>query len=144
MAPDNIEISAWLIKSNKTKPTIIVGHGYPFDKGNVLKHATFLYPRYNLLYIDFRSFGQSSGSITTGGLREVQDVKAATAYLKSQGYKPPYGALGFSMSASTFIMAEDKSIGAIVAESPYATMDEVLKDIYWIFPGPLKIPFSNS
>jgi len=30
---DNITIRGWLIPSSKSKGIVIVGHGYPFDKG---------------------------------------------------------------------------------------------------------------
>lgn len=33
---DGIEIKAWLIESESAKGTVIIGHGYPFDKGNIL------------------------------------------------------------------------------------------------------------
>ena len=34
--------------------TILVGHGYPFGKANILRHALFLHSRFNLWFIDFR------------------------------------------------------------------------------------------
>ena len=34
-----------------TCATILVGHGYPFDKANILRHALFLHPRFHLLVV---------------------------------------------------------------------------------------------
>ena len=59
---DNIKIKAWLVPSKKANATVIIGHGYPFDKGNILPVAKFLYPDYNLLYYDHRYFGESEGA----------------------------------------------------------------------------------
>jgi len=51
---DGIKISGWLLRSKKANGTVIVGHGYPFDKGNIFPVAKFLYPDYNLLFYDHR------------------------------------------------------------------------------------------
>ena len=56
---DKITIRAWLIESKKANGTIIIGHGYPFNKGNILPVVKFLYPKYNLLLYDHRYFGES-------------------------------------------------------------------------------------
>jgi len=58
--------------------------------------------------------------------------------LKKSGYKK-IGAYGFSMSASVFLMS-DLDFKAIVADSPYASLQRMLEQTYWIF-GPLKWPF---
>ena len=123
--------------------TILVGHGYPFDKANVLIHALFLRRRFNLLLFDFRYFGESDGGFTTVGLLERQDVEAAVAYLKQRADvgRGRIGALGFSMSAATFILAEHPDIQAIVADSPYAALESLIARQFAFFPGPTKWPF---
>jgi len=54
---DELTLSGWFIPSNN-KEVIIVGHGYPFSKDNVLSLATFLHKDYNLLFFDFRLLTQ--------------------------------------------------------------------------------------
>ena len=138
---DGLTLDAWLIVANKTKPTIIVGHGYPFDKANILSLAEFFYPKYNLFLFDFRSFGQSEGKVTTVGYKETKDVEAAVKYLKSRkDLKQSFGAIGFSLGAAAIIMAHPKEIKAIIADSSYATIDKMLERSYFMF-GPLKFPF---
>ena len=92
--------------------TVLVGHGYPFDKANILRHALFLHPRFHLLLFDFRYFGESDGGYTTAGLLETRDVQAAIEYVKSRSDVNPesIGALGFSMSASAFITARHPDV----------------------------------
>ncbi|MBM4134538.1 MAG: hypothetical protein FJ245_12325 [Nitrospira sp.] len=87
--------------------TIIVGHGYPFDKANILRHPLFLHARFHLLLLDFRYFGDSNGTYTTAGLLETEDIAAAVSYLEQRNDVDPerIGALGFSMSAATFLLA---------------------------------------
>lgn len=122
--------------------TILVGHGYPFDKANILGHVLFLHRQFNLFLIDFRYFGESEGAYTTVGLREVKDVHAAIEYLKQRPDVDPHriGAMGFSMSASIFILARHPAIKAIVAESPYASLRQILKRQFFFLPGPLSWP----
>ena len=45
---DGINLSGWFIPSNKTKEAIIVMHGYPADKANLLGIAKFLAEDFNV------------------------------------------------------------------------------------------------
>lgn len=123
--------------------TIIVGHGYPFDKANILQHALFLHSRFHLFLFDFRYFGESEGAYTTAGLLETADVRAAIDYLKSREDVRPeqIGALGFSMSASTFILTRHPDVKAIVADSPYASLEQLIARQLFLLPGITKWPF---
>ena len=122
--------------------TVLVGHGYPFDKSNILRHALFLHPRFHLLLFDFRYFGESEGAYTTAGLLETRDVQAAIDYVKSRGDVNPerLGAMGFSMSASAFILTRHPDVKAIVADSPYATLEGVIARQFFFLPGFTKWP----
>jgi len=133
---DGLTLSAWFIDANKTS-TVIVGHGYPFDKGAMLASTAFLYPHHNILYLDLRSFGQSEGKRTTFGHKEKADVDAAIAFIKNKNQS--IGLFGFSLSASSFLLAEPQ-VSAIVADSPYASMKMMIHRMYSIF-GPLRYPF---
>ena len=125
-----------------TCATVLVGHGYPFDKANILRHALFLHPRFHLLVFDFRYFGESDGAYTTAGLLETRDVRAAVEYVKSRSDVNPerIGALGFSMSASAFILTRHPDVKAIVADSPYATLEGVIARQFFFLPGFTKWP----
>lgn len=137
---DGLELAGWLLVKDKSRPTILVGHGYPFDKGNILPVAKFLFPRFNLFFFDFRSFGQSQGTFTTAGAQEREDVKAAIAFLKKQNLNHTFGAYGFSLSATTFLITDAPEIKAIVADSPYTSAHGIIEELYW-YLGPLKLPF---
>lgn len=140
---DKIEIKGWLIASEKANGTVIIGHGYPFSKGNILPIAKFLYPDYNLLLYDHRYFGESGGKITTAGLREVEDVRSAINFVHERfGKEQPIALYGFSLSASAMIMAKPE-VKAIIADSPYANLEMMVKRIFAIF-GPLKFPFVET
>lgn len=136
---DNIKIRAWLIKSDKANSTIIIGHGYPFDKSNILPITVFLYPDYNILLYDHRYFGKSSGYISTLGIKEVEDVKATINYINKIFPEQKVVLYGFSLSASTMLMTKEK-VDAIIADSPYANLENMVNHVYSIF-GPFKFVF---
>lgn len=128
-----------ITEEKKPVPTIVVGHGYPFDKANILGHAIFLHQRFNLLLIDFRYFGESDGWMTTVGIREQMDVRAALDYLQLRKDIDPtrIGAMGFSMSGAIFIMAQDPRIRALVADSPYASLPKIVERQFSFIPNPI-------
>lgn len=145
---DGLTLRGWFIpaaldSSTSKKATIIVGHGYPFDKANILRHGRFLHSRFHLLFFDFRHFGDSEGAYTTAGLLETRDVEAAVAYLKQRKDVDPrrIGALGFSMSAAAFILTRSSGIHAIAADSSYASLELVIERQFFFLPGPLNSPF---
>lgn len=139
---DGLTLAGWFVPAeNETDQTILVGHGYPYDKGNVLPGTLFLQERYNLLYVDHRSFGDSEGPVTTVGLDEPRDVRAAVDHLEARNDTEAIGAWGISLSAATILMAEDPAIEAIVADSSYASLDRMIEAQYGYLPGPLKLPF---
>jgi dipeptidyl aminopeptidase/acylaminoacyl peptidase len=145
---DGLTLWGWFIPAAFDNPigrkaTILVGHGYPFDKANILRHALFLHARFRLLLFDFRYFGDSDGGYTTAGLLETRDVEAAVAYLKQRADVDPWriGAFGFSMSAAAFILSQCSDIHAIVADSAYSSLERLIARQFFFLPGPLKWPF---
>jgi dipeptidyl aminopeptidase/acylaminoacyl peptidase len=151
---DGLTLRGWFIPASSTegssraagavgcRATIVVGHGYPFDKANILSHVLFLHGRFNLLFVDFRYFGESEGLYTTAGLLETRDVEASVAYLKERTDVDPQriGAMGFSMSAAAFILARHPDIRAIVADSSYSSLEDLVGRQFFFFPGPTKWP----
>lgn len=129
---DNIMLSGWFIPStNPRAKTIIILHGYPADKGDVLPAMAFLHSSYNLLFFDFRYFGKSEGNFTTIGKREVLDLLAAIQFLHHKGIHE-VGVWGFSMGGAVAIMTAPQApeIKAIVAESSYANLDLMVEHYY--------------
>lgn len=126
---DNIKLKGWFIPSKKTNKTIIIAHGYPFDKGNVLGYAEFLHKNYSLLFFDFRAMGESEGKFTSVGYCEKEDLLAAIKYLKNRGIKD-IAAIGFSLGAAVILMTNSPDIKAIVADSSYANIDMMVKAMY--------------
>jgi uncharacterized protein len=140
---DGLTLRGWFIPSNHSNATIIVGHGFPFDKANIFPATKFLNKHYNLFYYDFRYFGESDGKITTIGWKEQQDMLDAISYLKTRKdvNKNKIGVLGFSLSAAVPLMLKTNDIKAIVADSSYASLYKAIQRAYFIFPWVSKYPF---
>jgi pimeloyl-ACP methyl ester carboxylesterase len=146
---DGIRINGWFIPSSKAlsqasgsvqeaKPSqerkaMILCHGYPFDKGNILPMFKFLHSDYDLLLFDFRAMGESDGNLSTAGYLEKEDIHSAINFLENRGFKK-IGLLGLSMGGATVLMASgDPRIQTVVADSPYASMDKLLNELLHSF-----------
>jgi dipeptidyl aminopeptidase/acylaminoacyl peptidase len=133
---DGVTIKGWYVPSEKKHAkTILLLHGYPADKGDILPTRLFLHKNYNLLFMDFRYLGDSGGHYSTVGVYEVNDVRAAIAYLKSRGVHE-LGIWGLSMGGAAALMTlkHAPEVKAIVAEAPYARLDWMANRHYPI-PG---------
>ena len=128
---DGISLHAWQILSEKpTDRTIVVLHGYPYDKGNVFPKATFLHEEFNLFLFDFRYFGRSGGSYTSIGFHEKKDIETAVKYLKERN-QSRIGLFGFSMGGAVALMeAENSKVDAVVADSSYASLNLLIAQNY--------------
>ncbi len=129
---DNIKLSSWWVPAqNPSEKVIIMLHGYPADKANLLPWSKFLHEEYNLFFLDFRYFGESEGSMTTVGYKEQQDLKAAIDYLNEKDFTK-IGAMGFSLGGAVGILTAGKQEGlkAIVSDSAFANIDLMSHEFY--------------
>ena len=126
-------IGWWLPNKNLAAKTLVLLHGYPADKGDILPALSFLNKKYNLLLFDFRYLGRSEGRYSTAGAKETEDLQAAINFLKSRGVSE-VGVWGFSMGGAVALMiaARVPEIKAIVSESSYASLDLMTLELYRI------------
>ena len=130
---DEVKLSGWFIPNNKTKKTIIVMHGYPADKANLLGIAEFLAKDFNVFLFDFRSFGQSEGKFTTVGYLEKNDLLGAIKYLEKEKNITNIGLYGFSLGGAVALMSSHENVKAIVTDSTYAKLSHMVEHMYRIF-----------
>ncbi len=129
---DNLKLNGWFLKNNQSlDKAIIILHGYPADKGDLLSSYLFLHEKYSLLFIDFRYFGKSEGKYTTVGIKETEDVLAGIKFLQDRGVKK-IGIFGLSMGGATALMTvpQTQAIKAIVSQSSYARLDLMAETQY--------------
>jgi dipeptidyl aminopeptidase/acylaminoacyl peptidase len=133
---DGLTLRGWYIPAaQRTEKTVILLHGYPADKGNILPALAFLHDDFNLFLFDFRYLGESEGSYSTAGAKEVEDLLAAVRFLKNRGITE-VGVWGFSMGGAVALMAIEKApeIRAVIAESSYASLAQMA---FQLLPIPL-------
>jgi alpha-beta hydrolase superfamily lysophospholipase len=114
-------------------PTIILCHGYRVPRIHLHPVAALEYHYgYNILLFDFRGHGESARAVISGGNAEVRDLEAAVALACQQAETLPRKLFlhGFSMGASvTLLMPAHAEVVGIIADSPYARLDDILRRI---------------
>jgi pimeloyl-ACP methyl ester carboxylesterase len=113
---------------------VVVLHGYPANKADLLPIAGALHSRFTVLLVDFRSFGTSDGRVTTLGFRERADLRAAVDALAQRGHTR-IGVFGYSLGGAVAILgaAEDRRIRAVAAWAPFADLRVLARDLYGVF-----------
>jgi pimeloyl-ACP methyl ester carboxylesterase len=137
---DGLRLSAWLIPRPGASAIVLL-HGYPAEKADMLPLAATLHPDFALLLLDLRYFGGSEGRATTLGLRERRDLSRAIDLLEARGYSR-VGVFGFSLGGAVAILAaaEDPRIRAVAAYAPFADVRALARDLYsslWLLKYPL-------
>ena len=112
-------------------PTVVLCHGYRTSRSHLRTVAGLEYARgYNILFFDFRGHGESDSVMTSGGNAEVRDLEAALEVATLQPETLPQRVIihGFSMGASVALLTPPRpEVVAIVADSPYAHSDDILR-----------------
>lgn len=112
-------------------PTIILCHGFRISRNHMRPVAALQYEfGYNVLLFDFRGHGESDSIATTGGNAEVRDLEAALVVARQQQETLPGKLIihGFSMGAATaLLLPPQPDVAGIIADSPYARLDEILR-----------------
>ncbi|PYN13339.1 MAG: hypothetical protein DME05_18915 [Candidatus Rokuibacteriota bacterium] len=137
---DGVKLAAWLLP-RAGAPAVVLLHGYPAEKADLLPMAAALAPRFTVLLLDQRYFGASGGRATTLGFRERADLVRAIDFLAARGFGP-VGVFGFSFGGAVALLTatEDPRIRAVAAYAPFADLKSLAYELYgWL--GPLKYPF---
>lgn len=124
-------IDAWFVKTDSVvKGTVILFHGITGTKTSGMDEANeLLYMGYNVMLVDFRGHGNSSGNTTTIGFRESEEVKLAFDLVKSRGERNIY-LFGTSMGAvaiSRAIYDHGLQPAGVILEMPFFSLQTYLK-----------------
>src|SRR5262245_65499257 len=129
-AGDGVTLAGWLI-ARPAAPAVVLLHGYPANKADLLPIAAALAPRFAVLLMDLRYFGDSGGRATTLGFRERGDLQRAVAWLHARGYAR-VGVFGFSLGGAVALLAaaDDPRILAVAAYAPFAAPRPLCRDAH--------------
>lgn len=121
----NKEIECWLIKTEKSKGTVILFHGYRGEKSQLIeKSDEFIKLGFSTMLVDFMGSGNSEGNQTTIGYKEREEVKSTFDYIKQTGEKNIF-LFGTSMGAVAIMKCiNDDQIKpkGVILECPFGSM----------------------
>ncbi len=113
------------------KRTLIFAHGHGYSRFGGIKIVPFFHRLgFNVLLFDQRGHGLSGGSTCTYGYYERHDMKALTTWAFTQlGPDGIVGTMGESLGAATCLLhaAIDPRVAFVIADSPYARLEDVFK-----------------
>jgi alpha-beta hydrolase superfamily lysophospholipase len=116
-------LEAWFMPSTSSSGVVLMFPGYATSKDTLLTPAAALHDMgYDALLVDFRGSGGSSGSDTTLGVREAEDVATSVAYARQAWPGKPIVLYGVSMGAAAVLRAVAKDgvqPDALILESPF-------------------------
>jgi uncharacterized protein len=127
---NQIKLAGWYRTVGNAKGSVALFHGYGDNKSKLLPEAMgFLDMGFNVLLIDFRAHGNSSGNTCTIGYKEADDVRAAYNFLKNKGENNII-LWGISMGAASVAHAMEEyhlKPSKIILEMPFATMKDAVE-----------------
>jgi dipeptidyl aminopeptidase/acylaminoacyl peptidase len=137
---DGLRLAAWLV-ARPGPAAVVLLHGYPAEKNDMLPLASALGARVTTLLVDQRYFGKSEGRATTLGARERRDLVRAVDFLAGRGFTR-VGVFGFSLGGAVGLLAaaEDPRIRAVVAYGAFADLRALGREAYghlWLLKYPL-------
>jgi uncharacterized protein len=119
-------LEAWHVPSERAKWLVLMFPGYAESKSSLLPAASALHGLgWDSLLVDFRGAGGSSGSETTLGFREAEDVAHALRYSRQTWSARKVVLYGVSMGSAAVLRAvsrEGAEADGLILESPFDNM----------------------
>ncbi len=128
-AEDGVTLRGWWLPCEGSQRVVVGYTGHKGVKQDLLGIGSGLWRAgNNVLLFDFRGCGESDLAPLSLGYNELPDARAAITYARTRLPGSNVGIVGFSMGAAIAILvaAEDEQIQAVVADSPFATISDVL------------------
>ena len=133
VTPDGIRVAGWYVPAangiGPEGPTIVISHGHGSNKSRLLDYAALVHERYNVVLFDYRNHGQSTGTVTTLGVLEQQELRAILDWLEREKGPERIGVLGSSMGAATALReaATDTRVDAMAIDSAHARLSYTIE-----------------
>ncbi len=132
-AADGVALAGWWLDQPESSTVVICAHGHRGNKSDMLGIGSGLWRAgYSVLLFDFRGNGDSGDGPQSLAHHEQRDLTAAVDLVRERRPDARIAVVSFSMGASTAILAaaDDPRIEAIVADSPFATLSDVVATRY--------------
>jgi fermentation-respiration switch protein FrsA (DUF1100 family) len=133
---DGVRIAGWFIPSEKARATVLFFHGNGGNISHRLEKIKILNDlNMNVFILDYRGYGESSGSPSENGL--YSDAEAAYGLLvNKRGIAPPrIIAYGESLGGAVAVdLAGKREIGGIIMESTFTSVRDMARRLLPFFP----------
>jgi dipeptidyl aminopeptidase/acylaminoacyl peptidase len=132
-APDGVMIRGWWLDRPASQRVVLGCTGHRGAKHELLGIGSGLWRAgHNVLLFDFRGRGDSDLAACSLAFHELSDLGAALDYAMGRVPAARLGVVGYSMGAAVAILgaARDDRIAAVVADSPFATMRDVIRHAF--------------
>jgi fermentation-respiration switch protein FrsA (DUF1100 family) len=123
-------LGGWWLPSPQAKRTVIALHGHRGARHHCVGIGAALWRRgANVLLFDHRGRGSSEGKSISLGHFESIDISAGIRYAISRAAGVPIGLIGYSMGGAVALISasRDERVGAVVADSPFASERELVR-----------------
>jgi uncharacterized protein len=130
---DGVTIRGWWFARPESSSVVIALTGHRGEKSDLLGISSGLWRAgYNVLLFDYRGCGESDHGVQSLAHHELRDARAAVRYVRERMPDARLGVIGYSMGAAIAIRlaAAEPWIRAVVADSPFATMRDVIAHAY--------------
>ena len=143
-ADDGVQIDTWVINNKSmirdTIGTVVLLHGLLMSKAQNLELGEeFARAGFDVVLIDFRAHGRSTGEYVTWSAKEADDVKTVVDELLDNRFiHQPIFAWGISMGAATAInyASIDPRCRGVIAVAPFKDAKVITRGLLWyLFPG---------
>lgn len=130
---DGITIRGWWFARPESQHVVIGLTGHRGSKPDLLGIGSGLWRAgNNMLLFDYRGCGESDAGRQSLAYHELLDARAALRYARERMPEVRLGVIGYSMGGAIAILlaASEPDIRAVVADSPFATMRDVIEYAY--------------
>lgn len=128
-----ITLRGWFLPRPESDRVIVTCTGHKGKKADLLGIAAGLWRAgNNVLLFDFRGCGDSDLAPLSLGYRELDDVRAAVSFVRDRVPHARIGLVGYSMGGTLALLAaaEDPDVRAVVADSAFASVHDVVAFAY--------------
>jgi len=140
---DGLLLHGWWLPAAEAKRNVIALHGHRGARHHCVGIGAAMWRRgANVLLFDHRGRGSSEGELMSLGHFETADASAAVGYALSRAPGLPLGPIGYSMGAAVALLSatRDEHVGAVVADSPFASERKLVRALLRRQAGPLHRP----
>jgi len=125
-------ISCWIINSDPKNAAVLLFHGFASSKSSLLEEAKHFHSiNLNVIMIDFRGSGFSTGSKTSIGFWESEEVSLVFQWAKKKYTQNRIYLYGQSMGAAAILRAiatQEINPDGIIIESVFNTLESTIKN----------------